>query len=64
MAYLARLSITLLYDNEWMDDRRMMTWKESVRGVIEVISQHFAGGTEENLGNFGQHSRCPGRVAK
>jgi hypothetical protein len=33
----------------------------SSRGLIEVLSRHFAGGTEENTENLIQNNQCPGR---
>jgi len=34
--------------------------KRSGRGLIEGLSQHFPGGTEENHKNLSQDSRSPG----
>jgi hypothetical protein len=36
----------------------------SSRGLIKVLSRHFAGGTEENTENLIQDSRCPGSESR
>jgi hypothetical protein len=49
--FLYCLSVRRLYG---VDDRRMMNWKGlygSNRGLIDVLSQHLPGGTEENHRN-------------
>jgi hypothetical protein len=35
--------------------------ERSSRGLLQVLSQYFSGGTEETTTNFSQYSRCPSR---
>jgi hypothetical protein len=46
--YLMAILLASLYTAEWTGDRWTRIWKEGSRGLVEVISRHFPGETEEN----------------
>jgi hypothetical protein len=47
MSYLTMLSVAGLCRIDWMGYRRMMVWE--VFCLLQVLSQHLHGDTEENL---------------
>jgi hypothetical protein len=40
----------------------MMMWKENCSGLVEALTLHLHGGTQENAHKLRRGSQCPGRI--